>query len=547
MMQRAKTILYLEQKLSSSIWRDYCEYIHKTCSPEVSNLSEDVDLGKRDKKRTKEKLLRDVEEIHSVINERFGPKVGTATSDMDKLLTGVDKLNKVLASRLQRNDTNLTQPGSMNLNIILNHENTVGNSMIDGLAVKREALLEQGKSSNGKLKSSGPKQNETKRNFEQSNGSRSPSSSNSSQHSNDGIDGRLNNGKIQKQLDIILGLMKEAIKSGKLNFTINGKAFVTERNAQGELVEGLIGADNVSNPAQRISDSGDATQCKYGISNPACSPVLFDFEENPDETRHSPLDLYTSDEVNVSTPVQSPNVLDGEHRALIDSERLTARYEGNSFLSTSSAEFVTTCDENSSNSSQTSVVSNNNEKLSSPNSSASQTRAKPKKSHRRIQPPKILLPHETGRAFGGSSESDVSTQEGKTRVRKYVPHEPCQSVVDDDFSSSSFGTDITDQSYDDDSQASGVGHYASTDIAVNYSTSPERDGLVCRPDVPRVPHVRWADTASEAGSTTFLNIHEISASPSECLSGDVRPESDTASADEGQIGIEKNSAHQTDV
>ena len=76
-MQRAKTILYLEQKLSSSSWQQYCEYIQKECSPEVSSLSEEMYLGRRDKKRNKEKLIRSVDEIHTIMTDRFGQNVGT--------------------------------------------------------------------------------------------------------------------------------------------------------------------------------------------------------------------------------------------------------------------------------------------------------------------------------------------------------------------------------------------------------------------------------------------------------------------------------------
>lgn len=556
-MQRAKAILYLEQKLSCTVWRQYCEHIMKECSPEVCSLSEDVCLGRRDKKRTKEKLLRSVEEINNVMNDRFGPKVGTEISDMDQLLADVKKLNDILVSRGQEHSATLTKPGSINLNIILDQGTCPS---LNGVALESEELLSAKMQCDAKQSSHEPKLVDvSKQNIELHRNTQNIPSTSSSISDGRNEEASADNHKIQRQLDVILNLMKEAIKNGKLNFTMNGKALVTRTTEQRESVEHLLVADSESDRVQNMANCVDRamnTQSSKGIMNPACSPVLSQFECEIDETRHSSLDLYMSDDVTVHTPIQSPNLVMAD-QATINSERLNARYDRSSFLSTSSTDGNTTCDENVYSSSQTSVVSisNNADQRLSPNEESSEARIKPnqtKKSHRRLQPPKTLFLCSSGSSHGGSSESDVSSHESKRKDRKEVAGNRPDFVCEDGVSTSSQSTDITDQSYDDDSQVSGVGHYASADVGIlAYNASPERDSLIPspRPNVVRGPHVRWADTASEPGSTPFLNILEIS-SPSDNFSGEIiRLESDTTSGDdhEGQSGSERNTRQQTDV
>lgn len=560
-MQRAKTILYLEQKLSSSSWQQYCEYMQKECSPEVSSLSEEMCLGRRDKKRKREKLIRNVDEIHTIMTDRFGQNVGTKTSDIDKLLAGINKLNDILTSQAQ-DSTTLTTPGSINLNIILDQRNS-RSPILNGVALTREELShekiqcdENQNIPESKLKTG--KKNAGQNKKSQSVPSTSSSSSPRLSDDHDGKEGAgMTNQKIQRQLDVILNLMKETIKNGRVNFTLNGRALgMTENRGS---VEHLLESANGRNSAVQTKTAfvGRALniQADQGIMNRACSPVQLN-EDEVDDTRHSSLDLYTSDEVTEHTPIHSPNFVMGEQATVNLTERLNARYEGSSFLSTSSADGNTTCDENGYTSSQMSVASTskNSNRGESPYSEEGQTKIKSnqiKMSHRRIQPPKTLfLCAANGSNHGSSSESDVSSHECKTQDRKEVPSNRPAFVCEDDFSSSSQGTDMTDQSCDNDSHVSGAGHYASTDIGIlSYGTSPEHDSMIPQPGNPRIPQVRWADTASEPGSTPFLNIWEISPTPSDHFPGDIQVESDhdTATGDEGHSESEGNKGQQTDV
>jgi hypothetical protein len=504
-------------------------------------------LGRRDKKRSKEKLLRTVEEIHTVMTDRFGPKVGTEKSDIDKLLAGVNKLNDILVSRGLQSAT-LTKPGSINLNIILDQGKN-SNPILNDVALKSENIQrDENKNFHEPKQEFGKKNIELHENTQSIPTANSTTSSRLSDDRND--EASIANHKMQRQLDGILNLMKEGIKNGKLNFTINGKTVVTRTTEHRESVEHLLETDSGSDRFQCMIDCVDS----QGIMNPACSPIHSLSKREADDTRHSSLDLYMSDDVIVHTPIQSPRLLTADQTS-INSERLSTRYEGSSFLSTSSTEGNTTCDENGFSSSQMSVVSNSNnaDQRLSPNQEPNQTKTKQnqtKKSHRRLQPPKTLFLCPAGSNHGESSESDVGSHEIKTNVRKEVQGNHQGFVCDDDFSTSSQGTDITDQSYDDDSQISGVGHYASTDIRVpelSCSTSPDRDNFVQVSNALMLPRVRWADTASEPGSTPFLNIREISASPSDHFSGDTQQESDTASGEEEQSGSESNTGQQNDV
>ena len=556
-MQRAKTILYLEQKLPSSTWQQYCEYIQKECSPKVSSLSEEMCLGRRDKKRTKEKLIRNVDEIHAIMSDRFGQHVGTKTSDIDKLLTGINKLNGILTSQAQYSAT-IGTPGSINLNIILDPRSSLS-PIPNGVASKREELSGEKVQCDKNQNLLDSKRKTDTENMEQDKKSPSlpsTSSSGSPRVSDDEKErSGVSNQSIQRQLDVILNLMKETIKNGRVNCTLNGRALVRGATEERESLETLLAVNGGNNTVQTTTalvDRASNVQADQGIMNRACSPVLA-HDNDVDDTRHSSLDLYTSDD----TPLHSPNYAMEEGQPRIDfTERLHARYEGSSFLSTSSADGNTTCDENGYTSSQISVasISNNTNQKESPNSEESKNKMKPnqtKRSHRRIQPPKTHFLCAAGGNHGSSSESDVSSHECKAQDKKEVAGNRPNFVCEDDFSSSSQGTDMTDQSCDNDSHVSGADHYASTDICIlSYGTSPEHDSSTPQAGSARMPQVRWADTASEPGSTPFLNIWEISPTTSDHFSGEIQVESDndTATGDEGHSGSEgNNKGQQTDV
>lgn len=122
-MQRAKTILYLEQKISASLWKKYCEHIQNECSPEVGRLSEEMCAGRRDKNRAKEKFQSNVEEIHTIMTERFSHKVGSEKSDMDQLMMEVKQIKEFVTNDRYSNNHGFARPANpINLNIILEHK-----------------------------------------------------------------------------------------------------------------------------------------------------------------------------------------------------------------------------------------------------------------------------------------------------------------------------------------------------------------------------------------------------------------------------------------
>ena len=530
-MQRAKTILSIEQKLSSEIWQQYCEHMLKNCSPEVCSLGEEKCLGKRDRKRAKEKLLQNVDEIHNVINERLGTKVGNEKSDMDKLLTSVNRISDSLASMGKQN-TNFNEPGCIHLNIILDQGKN-----------SRTSTSEEFSSINRKC-NEGPNFREKKPETATS----SPTSAILSDEEKSTEAGKAND-NIHRQVGAILNLMKEAIKNGKLNFTINGETLTLETTKMGESVQHLLEAESESDQLMPFSDSVDSstsTQPIHCIVNPACPPVRLQdqFEEEADDPRHSSLDLYTSDEITEHTPVQSPKCF--EDQATINFERLKARHEGTSFLSTSS-DGNTTCDENGYSSSVVSVSKDAGNALRIlSNETPGQKINQSKRFHRRLQPPQALSA--LGSCQEGSSESDFSSSENKEMKRRKVDGGCSIIVCEDGSSSSSQGTEMTDESCSDEIHVSSVSHYASTDIAVqSYSTSPERESSMQKRNVPMAPRVRWADTASEPGSILFLDIREISASTSDNFSGEALVESDTGTGDIGHFETERNTKQQTDI
>ncbi|XP_046863992.1 transient receptor potential cation channel subfamily V member 6-like [Xenia sp. Carnegie-2017] len=93
-MQRAKTILNLEQSLRKSHQKRYYDFIREHCSPEVKDYDAQDDAGnERHKKRHMEEMRLQVNDIYQLINERFGKRFGESQkSDLDEL---IDKMTNV--------------------------------------------------------------------------------------------------------------------------------------------------------------------------------------------------------------------------------------------------------------------------------------------------------------------------------------------------------------------------------------------------------------------------------------------------------------------
>lgn len=92
-MQRAKTILNLEQSLRKTPKKNYYDFVRENCSPEMKDYTQDDAGSDRDNKRQMEEMRVQVNDIYSVINDRFGKRFGEAQkSDLDELL---DKMSSV--------------------------------------------------------------------------------------------------------------------------------------------------------------------------------------------------------------------------------------------------------------------------------------------------------------------------------------------------------------------------------------------------------------------------------------------------------------------
>lgn len=86
-MQRAKTILNLEQSLTKTHRKRYYEFVRENCSPEMKDYAQDDAGTDRDRKRQMDEMKMQVNDIFSLVNERFGKRFGEAQkSDLDELL-----------------------------------------------------------------------------------------------------------------------------------------------------------------------------------------------------------------------------------------------------------------------------------------------------------------------------------------------------------------------------------------------------------------------------------------------------------------------------
>ena len=86
-MQRAKTILFLEKSLTWKRKRQYEDFIKNYGSPETVDLQRDISANSdRDEQKAADMLRDSVQEIHHLIHERFGKQYGEGKkSDLDHI------------------------------------------------------------------------------------------------------------------------------------------------------------------------------------------------------------------------------------------------------------------------------------------------------------------------------------------------------------------------------------------------------------------------------------------------------------------------------
>ena len=95
-MQRAKTILFLEKSLTRKSKRQYQEFIKNSCSPETVELVRDISANNdRDERKAGDLLKESVQEIHDLIHDRFGKRYGEGKkSDLDRIKESLEKIHQ---------------------------------------------------------------------------------------------------------------------------------------------------------------------------------------------------------------------------------------------------------------------------------------------------------------------------------------------------------------------------------------------------------------------------------------------------------------------
>ena len=95
-MQRAKTILFLEKSLARKSKRQYQEFIKNFCSPESVELVRDISANNdRDEQKAGDLLKESVQEIHDLIHDRFGKRYGQGKkSDLDHIKESLEKIHQ---------------------------------------------------------------------------------------------------------------------------------------------------------------------------------------------------------------------------------------------------------------------------------------------------------------------------------------------------------------------------------------------------------------------------------------------------------------------
>lgn len=95
-MQRAKTILFLEKSLSKKKRREYHEFVKNFGSPESVDLQRDISANNdRDEQKAADVLKESVKEIHCLLHERFGTQYGEGKmSDLDHIKESLQKIHQ---------------------------------------------------------------------------------------------------------------------------------------------------------------------------------------------------------------------------------------------------------------------------------------------------------------------------------------------------------------------------------------------------------------------------------------------------------------------
>ena len=501
-MQRAKTILYLEQTLSSNVWAKYSEHIIEKCSPEVRCLNEDVPMGKRDKTRLKETLYRNVTEVHSLVSQRFARGIGNEKSDIDRLLEGFNMLNNNLMSMMhstEQGENKCTGNDStvVNLNIIL-EESKGKNWLSSGLRRKNDTInriprcwLTAGEKG-GKVKVGSNRDTQT---YLRSLSVSSDLSSRQEEQIED------ENFSVRRQIGTMLDLLKQALNSGKLITGIHSNNMPADVSAsedtnasetQGyEDTEGSLDDVAVSPVLERdwalyeaqLDDSSDDTVMLTPVLNVRSNRLYASPHNLPD----------TSDvgqrNNGGSTRGESLGLAQISKSSSTSSSGSTARYDDSSV-----ANHVMTAQllENSTNEEEEPYTNEDTDseiRAMSSNDQGSETDSQKSNDFH-------------GNVFsdltdnnGDGSQTDSGNQRGGNNR--------LSDVIDSDCVSSSLTSDASNHYLFENIVTS-----QSEEVYVDYTPNSSQE-ITTRPT-----RVTWADDVANVSGTAFVNIREISTSPS---------------------------------
>ena len=562
-MQRAKTILYLEQALTSTKWQKYCEYIRGECSPEVTSLRENMSMGKRDKLRQKENLYLSVNEIHALVSDRFAQRVGKQKSDMDRLLEGVNKTNENISTVLCQlegdNGTEFLDNSSvLNLTIVLEQPKrrtkgakTMSMAIKTGPRRTRKVRSDHKQSFNTSKNKSGKSEKnklEPKRKID----ARLRTSSMSSDLSSYASEAGTVNDKIVRQLQNVLDLMKHALQKGKLNVKPGQVGLDEELNNGGVTGDQLqsveetgtwTGDDGVFTRASEkdwahyetqiegndefhvTGDPGWYQRTNIGIRDGENTGNVNDVSQQ--------ISLDTYDGVPQRNDSRSQSSATEDHsspqRDTFKTERLRVRSDGSSFLSSSSEGNTTwddTVHDGSKSSGRSSYLNFNASRRKETNKESQNNNFKEQYPDDFIHAQRYLSVSENSDSNCSTPHTDNSSMQVSDDVSSHQLSDVTEYPYSGDDISSNKASDTSSQYFSDNALSAQASDVISLESVVTSPTGPSEV-------TAKFPRVRWADTVKDSSGTPFLNIREISASSSDNYSSDNHSGRDSASSEEG--------------
>ena len=552
-MQRAKTILYLEQTVTTNTWSEYCKHIQGECSPEVTTLCEEMSIGKRDKIRMKENLHRCVNEVHALVSDRFAQRMGDEKSDMDSLLQSVNALNENFSSAIRqlhshRGTSLLGNTDVVNLHIVLENRGAATTAITFDNSIKRDKKMHSNRTQLSeaevrKEKADSKEQTDIEAVSECS--SDYLVSSNHVPKPDDDV-----NKNIAQQLSEILELMKDAMKKGNLNVKTQEGTHPSEEQENKDDDDQLHCADETMEKTGDDPALANVTENDWALyeTNAESSDEIHEttnpgylwddkgsFVSRPtigcDVRKGSSME--TSDDIVGSNDSQSQFPTRAERLrpriGTLMNARRRARNEGSSFLSTTSSEGDITGDD---------LV--HNENIRRRNLDFNIDGVRKRTQLKEIQSLKqqylnqqLLLPR-TNSTSSNSSQTDESNRlVSSDDIRGHTYDDVTEHESPFDDVSSSHATDVSGD------------HLSDSAFLIQEIDASSQESIVegtpweaTKQIVSNVPHVKWADTALNNNGTTFINIREISQSASECSSPNLA-ERDIGSWEEEETRLEE--------